>query len=117
MKVQQSEWRDGFLFLAYVLALDFLNTRPVVDGETVEWIPDFNALLRWFRAADLLTESEAGRLLRSPATTRARVLRELKAFRERLRSESVKWERSGKVTPGMVEELNTGLTAHPMRMR
>ncbi len=28
-----SDWKDGFLFLGNHLALDFLNTRPVQNGE------------------------------------------------------------------------------------
>jgi hypothetical protein len=51
--------RDGFLFLGNHLALDFLNTRPVQNAETVELLPDFDALLRWFQAADLLSSGEA----------------------------------------------------------
>ena len=113
----KADWNDGFLFLANDLALDFLNTRPVIDGEAVELLSDFPALLRWFRAANLLTEAEASRLLRGPAAARARVLGDLLTFRERLRAEIVGWEKSGKVTPGMIEELNAGLSAHPMRSR
>jgi hypothetical protein len=51
--VRKSDWRDGFLFLGNHLALDFLNTHPVQNGEAVELLPDFDALLRWFQAADL----------------------------------------------------------------
>lgn len=31
-----SERRDGFLFLGNQLALDFLNTRPILNGKTME---------------------------------------------------------------------------------
>jgi hypothetical protein len=51
----RSDWKDGFLFVGNHLALDFLNTCPVQNGEAVELLPDFDALLRWFRAADLLS--------------------------------------------------------------
>ena len=37
---QKSDWKDGFLFLGNHLALDFLNTRPVRNGEAVELLPD-----------------------------------------------------------------------------
>src|SRR5438309_7462578 len=57
-----TDWKDGFLFLANQLALDFINTRPVQDGGVIELLPDFEALLRWFRAADILTLREVGKL-------------------------------------------------------
>jgi predicted RNA-binding Zn ribbon-like protein len=42
-----------FLFVGNRLSLDFLNTRPVIDGEPVELLPDEAALQRWLRAAGL----------------------------------------------------------------
>ena len=56
--VRRSDWRDGFLFIGNHLALDFLNTCPVQNGEAVELLPDFDTLLRWFRAAGLLSSSK-----------------------------------------------------------
>ncbi|PYX60939.1 MAG: hypothetical protein DMG76_00995, partial [Acidobacteria bacterium] len=52
--ISKSDRKDGFLFVGNQLALDFLNTRPVQNGEPSELLPDFSALLRWFQAADLL---------------------------------------------------------------
>ena len=52
--IPDSDWRDGFLFVGNHLALDFLNTRPVQNGEPMELLSDFGALLRWFQAAGLL---------------------------------------------------------------
>ena len=59
---QKSDWREGFLFIGNHLALDFLNTCPVQNGEAVELLPDFDALLRWYQAADLLSSREADSL-------------------------------------------------------
>lgn len=42
------DWKDGFLFVGHELALDFLNTRLVQNGEATELLPDFAALVRWF---------------------------------------------------------------------
>ena len=28
------DWRDGFLFVGNHLLLDFINTRPIMDGES-----------------------------------------------------------------------------------
>jgi hypothetical protein len=47
----------GFPFLANQLALDFLNTRPVQNGEPVNLFAGFSALLTWFQAADLACNS------------------------------------------------------------
>src|SRR5258708_36197513 len=58
----KSDRKDGFLFVGNELVLDFLNTRPVQHGEPSELLPDFSALLRWFRAADLLNSEEVSRL-------------------------------------------------------
>jgi len=37
----KSDWKDGFLFVGGELALDFVNTRPVQDGEPTELLEDF----------------------------------------------------------------------------
>jgi len=114
-----SDWRDGFLFVGNHLALDFLNTRPVQDGEPMELLPDFAALLRWFQAAELLSSREAGRLWQQwGESARARsavgVMREL---REDLRKEIVSWEQSGVVHDAIIRELNRLMAEHPMRAR
>jgi hypothetical protein len=43
--IPDSDWRDGFLFVSNHLALDFLNTRPVQNGEPTELLSDFTAPL------------------------------------------------------------------------
>ena len=62
--ISKSDWKDGFLFVGNQLVLDFLNTRPVQNGEPSELLPDFGALLHWFQAADLLSSREVGNLQR-----------------------------------------------------
>ena len=117
--VRDSDWRDGFLFVGNQLALDFLNTRPVQDGEAQELLPSFNALLRWFRAADLLSSREAASLQRCwGESVRARQsLEALRRLREQLREEVLFWERGGAVHRSTVEGLNRLLAHHPMRVR
>ena len=39
--IRISDWKDGFLFVGNQLALDFVNTRPVQNGEPMELLPDF----------------------------------------------------------------------------
>ena len=114
-----SDWKDGFLFVGNQVALDFLNTRPVQDGEPLELLPDFNALLRWFLAAGLLTPHQTASLQEQwEGSDRARrtveVLREL---REKLRKEVVVWEKGGSPHRNMVDELNRLMADHPMLFR
>jgi predicted RNA-binding Zn ribbon-like protein len=113
------EWRNGFLFLANQLALDLLNTRPLQDGELVELLPDFDALLRWFQAAGLLRRGEAARLRRHwKGSARARrLVQAVHDLREGLRTEILAWERGGRLRPSNTGKLNRVLSQHPMRIR
>lgn len=111
--------KDGFLFVGNQLALDFLNTRPVQDGEPMELLPDFKALLRWFQAAELITARQAADLM-EPWGESDRALRALQAareFREILRKEVLAWELGAPVHRSTIEELNRLMAAHPMRTR
>lgn len=82
MKVN-SDWRDGFLFVGNHLLLDFLNTRPVMDGEAVEMLPDARALARWLAAAGLVNEREsAGLIRRWSAPEFAEAMEAIRQFRE-----------------------------------
>src|ERR1700756_4320613 len=84
-----SDWKDGFLFLGNHLALDFLNTLPVQNGEPNELLVDFNALLRWFQAAGIISRSQATKLeQRGGESARSRQTMEaMRELREKLREE------------------------------
>jgi predicted RNA-binding Zn ribbon-like protein len=116
---QNSDWKAGFLFLGNHLALDFLNTRPVQDREPVELLADFSALLRWFKAADLLDTRQADTLQQQwGGSTRARqTLEAMWQLREMLRKEVLTWEEGAAVYSSTVEELNKLMAEHPMRTR
>jgi predicted RNA-binding Zn ribbon-like protein len=116
---QKSDWRDGFLFLGNHLALDFLNTCPVQNGEAVELLPDFDALLRWFQAADLLSAREAASLrLQWEGSAQAQsVVEAMRELRERLRKEVNAIERGVTVHRPTVDELNRLMSEHPMLTR
>ena len=116
---QSRDWKDGFLFLGNHLALDFVNTRPVQNGEPLELLPNFSALLRWFQAADLLRPREAANLQQEwGGSSRARrTLEGMRQLREKLRKEILDWEQGGAVHHSTVNELNRLMTAHPMRTR
>jgi predicted RNA-binding Zn ribbon-like protein len=118
-KQDNSDWRDGFLFLGNQLALDFLNTRPIPASEPVELLPDLAAVLRWFQAAELLGPREAAKLLRQWAGSRraAQALEAIRELRERLRKEVVAWESGAPVHQATIDELNGLMVEHPMRAR
>lgn len=111
-----SDWRDGFLFVGNQAVLDFLNTRPVQNGEPLELLPDFDAVLRWFRAAGLLSVHEISKLDQqwSNPDRSVRFVSDLIGFRERLREAVITWEQRGKVPKSIVSELNKLLEEHPM---
>lgn len=112
-------WKDGFLFVGNQLTLDFLNTRPVQDGELVDLLPDFNALLRWFQAAGLLSSREAVSIEREWGQSREapKTMDETRALREILRKETLAWEDGGAIHHSTVVELNRLMAEHPMRTR
>ena len=117
--IRTSDWKDGFLFVGNQVALDFVNTRPVQNGEPMELLPDFPALLRWFQAASLLTSREVANLQqRWGQSNRARhVLEAMRALRERLRKEILSWQGGGAVHHSTVDELNRLMAEHPMRTK
>ena len=117
--IHNSDWRDGFLFLGNQLALDFLNTRPVQNGEPTELLPDFSALLRWFQAAALLSARDVANLQKEWGKS-ARAQRTVEAFRElreKLRKEILAWEGGGAVHHSTVDDLNRLMADHPMRTK
>jgi predicted RNA-binding Zn ribbon-like protein len=112
-------WKDGFLYVGNHLALDFLNTRPVQDGQPMELLPDFAALLRWFQASGLLSSSELAALNRQwgQSAIARRTLEDLLGLRERLRKAVLAWEGGRTVQDSTIEELNRLMAAYPMRAR
>jgi predicted RNA-binding Zn ribbon-like protein len=114
------DWKNGFLFVGNHLALDFLNTRPVLSGEEpTELLPDFVALLRWFRAANMLGSRVASELKRQWGESQRarRALDSLHQLREKLRREVLRYEAGGDVQPAIIEEINRLMASHPMRTR
>ena len=110
-----SDWRDGFLFVGNHLSLDFLNTRPVMNGNPVELLPDCTSLARWLKAAALVPAREAKRLERDwsarPAFTG--MLGELWEFRDRLRRAVLQMEAGTLPSPPFIAKVNELLSAHP----
>src|ERR1700740_1148895 len=117
--VRKSDWKDGFLFLGNQLTLDFLNTCPVQNGEAVELLPDFDALLRWFQAADLLSSRQATSLRQQwgESARAQQVVEAMRELRERRRKEVLSTERGGTVHRVAIDELNHLMAEHPMLTR
>jgi predicted RNA-binding Zn ribbon-like protein len=116
---RKSDVRPKPLFLGNQLALDFVNTRPLMAGQLTELLPDFAALLRWFQAAGLLEAREVAALGRKWARSpRARQATEaMRQWRERLRKQILAWERGDSLQQSMLSELNALMAAHPMCTR
>jgi predicted RNA-binding Zn ribbon-like protein len=109
-----NDWRDGFLFVGNHLILDFINTRPIMDGEAVELLPDSSALARWLGAAGLVDKGESARLMRRwSAPEFAAGIQLLREFRERVRETVLKMERGEHVSPGVLKNLNGLLVKYP----
>jgi predicted RNA-binding Zn ribbon-like protein len=104
------DWRDGFPFLGNHLALDFLNTRPVMGGQAVEMLPDCSALARWLAAANLTTESRAARLKRSWSDAAIEMFWRL---RENLRKVVFRIEAGESIRSDFIKELNWMLRQYP----
>ena len=114
-----SDWKDGFLFVGNELVLDFVNTRPVQDGEPMELLKDFGAVLRWFQAADLLNSEQTSSLDRQWRGTAIaqKATEAMKDLRERLRAEILAWEEGRVIRRSTVNELNGLMGVHPMLTR
>jgi predicted RNA-binding Zn ribbon-like protein len=110
-----NDWRDGFLFVGNHLSLDFLNTRPVMDGNPVELLPDGASLARWLKAAGLVPAREGKRLERdwSARPSLTGLLDELRQFREKLRQAVFQMEAGIVPSPAFVAKVNELLSAHP----
>jgi predicted RNA-binding Zn ribbon-like protein len=112
---EPNEWVDGFLFVGNRPILDFLNTRPVLMQGPAELLKDFDALARWFIASGIVNSAKTQRLLRSwrDLPEAAAFLRELLAFRERLRDAVLRIEGGFAPSEEFVKEVNTRLLDHP----
>jgi predicted RNA-binding Zn ribbon-like protein len=108
------EWVDGFLFVGNRPILDFLNTRPVLAENPTELLPDVPALERWLIAAGIVNSAREKRLVKSwrNAPEAALFLKDLIAFRERLREAVLHLE--GRLAPSdeFTQEVNRGLFEH-----
>jgi predicted RNA-binding Zn ribbon-like protein len=103
------DWRGGFLFVGNRLSLDFVNTRPVIDGVPAEFLPDEDSVLRWSKAAGIAPEELAEWPSCSPADLEALI-----AFREAWRQVLLGIEAGKPPSARFVATVNSLLAAHPL---
>jgi predicted RNA-binding Zn ribbon-like protein len=112
---ESGEWIDGFLFVANRPILDLLNTKPVLASGPTELLADFHALERWLIASEIVHSPKAKNLLRSwrHSPEAALFVRDLVAFRERLRDAVLRLEAGSTPSDDFIQEVNRGLLRHP----
>ena len=108
------EWIDGFLFVGNQLALDLLNTRPILAEGPKELMSGPDALVRWLISAGVLTSQKGKKLAAKWSGTPASgaFLKELLAFRERLRAAVLRQEAGLPIPEAFVVEVNSLLKQH-----
>lgn len=108
------EWVDGFLFVGNRLILDFLNTRPVLPQGPTELLRDVQALERWLIASGMMRPVKARSLMRNSRNSShaTSFLKELLAFRERLRSAVLRMESGLAASDEFIQEVNAGLVLY-----
>ena len=111
--------KADYFFISNNLALDFINSRPVLQGQPKELLNSFDSLMRWYVAAGLLVEEAGaefhGRWRDTPEAAAA--LEQALAFRERLREEILRVEASKGIRPRMITELNHLLQKHVLPLQ
>ena len=118
MQVSQgvNEWIDGFLFVANRPILDLLNTKPVLADGPTELLTDVRALERWLIASETVTSAKAKATLRGwrNSSEAATFLKQLIAFREKLREAVLRIESGSAPTDVFLTEVNSLLLQHPL---
>lgn len=73
--------RGSFVFVGHHLCLDFINTQKIASGKPLDLLPNFQALLTWFAAVELLSEVKKKQSLEKWGETKAGAV----VFQEALR--------------------------------
>jgi predicted RNA-binding Zn ribbon-like protein len=110
-----NDWIGGFLFVANKPILDFLNTKPVLADGPTELLPDVYALERWLIASGMVASPKAKAAVRGwrQSSEAAAFLKQLIAFRERLREAVVRIENGSSPADAFLAEVNLLLLQYP----
>ena len=113
--LRQKEWVHGFLFVGNHLAVDFLNTKPILNGAPHELLSDAAALEQWLIASGLVATRKQRAVVRSWHDSRQATafLQNLLAFRERLRDAVLRLEAGSLPGDAFLAEVNALLKEHP----
>ena len=113
---EANEWIDGFLFVANRPILDLLNTKPILADGPTELLPDLRALEKWLIASETVTSAKANATLRGwrNSSEAATFLKQLIAFREKLREAVLRIESGSAPTDAFLTEVNSLLLQHPL---
>jgi predicted RNA-binding Zn ribbon-like protein len=106
---------EPFVLIGGLLWLDLVNTEPLRDGQRVDLLPGFSAVVRWLGAAGALSGAGARRALRRWEGTPdgERVWREARALRAALRVGAERMAAGKPAGGGMVRAVNRVLAARP----
>ncbi len=117
--VEHKEWVGGFLFVGNHLALDFLNTRLILESEPKEFLSNAAALERWLIASGIVASPRNRAMLRAWRGSRKReaFVKKLIAFRERLRAAIQRTESGLLPADTFLAELDVLLQKYPQRTR
>ena len=112
---KSNEWIDGFLFVANRPILDLLNTKPVLADGPTELLPDVRALERWLIASGTVSSAKDRAALRGwrNSVGAEGFLKQLIAFRERLRDAVLRIESGMLPSDAFLSEVNALLLHHP----
>jgi predicted RNA-binding Zn ribbon-like protein len=110
------EWIDGFLFVANRPILDLLNTKPVLADGPTELLSDVRALERWLIASGMVTSPKTKAIVRSwgHSSETSAFLKQLIAFREKLREAVLRIESGSSPTNAFLAEVNSLLLQYPL---
>jgi predicted RNA-binding Zn ribbon-like protein len=113
----KEEWVNGFLFVGNHLALDFLNTKPILEGEPRELLPNAAALERWLLASGIVTSRRDRALVWGWRESHQgdALVQKLIAFRERLRAAVLRMEGGLLPANSFLAEMNKLLKKYPQR--
>ena len=107
----------GFVVIANMLCLDFLNTRLTQREEAFEYLTDVRAVSRWLAAAGLVSQAKsreaANRWAIRPGGKS--FMSGLWEFRDELRAAVLYFENAKKPKSAFIAELNRLLAKHPTR--
>ena len=107
------------MFVGNHLALNFLNTRPVLEDGPRELLSDAAAFQRWLVAAGLVASPAARAAMRGwrGGSKAAHFMHDLRDFRERFRAAVLRIESGARPARPFVKEVNQLLADHPLRSR